>query len=41
LTAILKGQDDSPEYAHLTPTMRSEILQILIDTKPEFDRSAS
>lgn len=41
LIAILEGQDDSPEYAHLTPTMRSEILQILTDTKPEFASAAS
>lgn len=36
LTAILKGDDDSPEYEHLTPKLRREILEILVDTKPEF-----
>lgn len=33
---ILNGRDDSPEYAHLTPTLRREILAILRETKPEF-----
>ncbi|MDA8744369.1 hypothetical protein N9N28_07045 [Rubripirellula amarantea] len=36
LKAILDGQDQSPEYAHLTPPMRRDILEILRDTKPEF-----
>lgn len=41
LIAILEGRDASPKYAHLTPEMRSEILEILTDTKPDFARSAS
>jgi hypothetical protein len=41
LIAVLEGQDESPEYAHLTPKMRREILEILVETKPEFDRVAS
>ncbi|WP_372720384.1 hypothetical protein [Novipirellula sp.] len=36
LTAILENKVDDPEFAHLTPTMRSEILAILRQTKPEF-----
>ncbi|WP_144057676.1 hypothetical protein [Novipirellula maiorica] len=36
LTAILENRADAPEFAHLTPTMRSEILAILRQTKPEF-----
>lgn len=38
---ILEGRDQSPEFAHLTPKLRREILEILIDTKPEFARQAS
>lgn len=38
LTEILEGQDRSPEYEHLTPTLRREILEILRDTKDEFRR---
>ena len=41
LFAILEGSDDSPKYAHLTPKVRREILEILVETKPEFDRVAS
>ncbi|WP_442512087.1 hypothetical protein SH528x_001198 [Novipirellula sp. SH528] len=36
LTAILENKVDEPEFAHLTPAMRSEILAILRQTKPEF-----
>ncbi|WP_404305823.1 hypothetical protein [Neorhodopirellula lusitana] len=36
LTAILEGDDTSPEYAHLTPMMRAEILGILQETHPLF-----
>ena len=36
LTAILENKVDEPEFAHLTPAMRSEILTILRQTKPEF-----
>lgn len=37
LTAIVNGKDDSPEYSHLTTEMRREILEILAETKPEFN----
>ena len=40
LKRILDGDDDSPEFAHLTPKMRREILEILRETKPEFKRIA-
>lgn len=40
LRAILEGDDDSPEFAHLSPTMRREILEILEGTLPEFKTSA-
>lgn len=33
---ILQGRDASPQYSHLTPEMRAEILDILRQTKPEF-----
>lgn len=36
LNAILRGNDDSEQYRHLTPIDRLQILQILTDTKPEF-----
>ncbi|WP_345686940.1 hypothetical protein [Novipirellula caenicola] len=36
LTAILENGDDDAKFAHLTPPMRSEILAILRQTKPEF-----
>ena len=35
LVNILEGRDQSPTYAHLTPSMRRDILDILRDTKPE------
>ena len=38
---ILEGRDDSPEFSHLTPMMRRAILEILMDTKPEFSGRAS
>ncbi|WP_372896906.1 hypothetical protein [Stieleria sp.] len=41
LFAILEGRDDSPDFEHLTPKMRRDILEILIDTKPEFTGRAS
>jgi len=33
---VLDGEQDRPEYAHLTPTIRREIRQILDQTKPDF-----
>lgn len=36
ITEILKGEDDSAEYAHLSPRTRRDILEILRETKPEF-----
>jgi hypothetical protein len=33
---ILQGRDESPQYSHLTPEMRAEILEILRETKPDF-----
>jgi len=38
LTSILEGRDTSPQYAHLTSELRREILEILRETKPEFNR---
>jgi len=38
LLDILENRNDSPEYAHLSPAMRSEILAILRETMPELDR---
>ncbi len=38
LILILEGRDTAPQYAHLTSDMRREILEILRDTKPEFNR---
>lgn len=38
LTDILEGRDESPEYQHLTPQLRREILAILRATKDEFRR---
>jgi hypothetical protein len=37
LLDVLRGREESPIYAHLTPTMRREILEILRDTKPGFE----
>ncbi|TWT91912.1 hypothetical protein [Neorhodopirellula pilleata] len=37
---ILRGDDQSPEYAHLTATMRKEILEILRDTHPLFGKDS-
>jgi hypothetical protein len=34
LRAVLDGTDQSPQFAHLTPALRADILQILRDTKP-------
>ncbi len=36
LREVLTGQDDSPEFAHLSQTDRNAILEILRDTKPDF-----
>lgn len=41
LTAILEGREQAPEFSHLTPQMRREILEILVETKPDFSRQAS
>ncbi|PAY19549.1 hypothetical protein CKO51_10545 [Rhodopirellula sp. SM50] len=41
LFAILEGRDDSPDFEHLTPKMRRDILEILVDTKPEFSGRTS
>ncbi|MGI9475012.1 MAG: hypothetical protein ACR2NZ_26000 [Rubripirellula sp.] len=38
LMAILSGEDASEDYAHLSPAIRRDILQILRDTKPEIKR---
>jgi hypothetical protein len=34
LMDVLQGRDPSPDFDHLTPAMRREILEILQDTKP-------
>jgi hypothetical protein len=36
LAEILKGNDPSPQYSHLDAVQRREILEILRETKPEF-----
>jgi hypothetical protein len=36
LAEILRGEDESEMYSHLSATMRDELLEILRDTKPEF-----
>ncbi|MGB7323989.1 MAG: hypothetical protein WBD31_03900 [Rubripirellula sp.] len=36
LSDILEGRDESPQYDHLTPELRREILEILRETKPDF-----
>lgn len=41
LHRILRGEDQSPEFEHLTPAMRREIFEILVDTKPGFSQAAS
>jgi hypothetical protein len=38
LIAILEERDKAPEFDHLTSTDKCEILQILRETKPEFNR---
>jgi hypothetical protein len=38
LIDILQGKDDSPEFSHLTPEIRTAILEILVDTKPSFKK---
>ncbi|HEY5313589.1 MAG TPA: hypothetical protein VIK18_13770 [Pirellulales bacterium] len=32
---VLRGQDQSPEFAHLTPQLRHDILEILLATQPD------
>lgn len=39
LLAVLNGEDTRPEFAHLTPELRAEILAILRATKPGFPAS--
>ena len=41
LARILRGEDASSDYDHLTSPMRSDIMQILRDTKPEFKQLES
>ncbi len=41
LKAILEEPGDAPEYEHLTPELRREVLEILRDTKPEFQHPGS
>jgi hypothetical protein len=36
LHEILTGQDQSPDFAHLSPELRETILEILRETKPDF-----
>jgi hypothetical protein len=35
LAAVLAGKDTDSKYAHLTPTLRTAILEIVRETKPE------
>lgn len=35
LSDVLEGHDQSPDFKHLTPSMRTEILEILAATKPD------
>ena len=39
LQDVLIGKDQSPDFKHLTAKMRTEILEILRETKPEFRKS--
>jgi hypothetical protein len=39
LRNILTGQDQSRDFAHLSPSDRRAILEILTDTKPDFAAS--
>jgi hypothetical protein len=34
LSAVLTGKDTRPKYAHLTPALRTAVLEILADTRP-------
>jgi hypothetical protein len=34
LSAVLSGKDTRPKYAHLTPALRTAVLEILADTRP-------
>jgi hypothetical protein len=36
LREVLSGQDDRPEFAHLSPADRDAVREILEETKPEF-----
>lgn len=36
LRGILEGEENAPDFAHLSPTLRREILEILEGTIPEF-----
>jgi hypothetical protein len=38
LREILTGQDTSPDFGHLSPADRQAVLEILLETKPEFAR---
>jgi hypothetical protein len=35
LDAVLRGEDQSPEFQHLSPADRQAIREILIETKPD------
>ena len=37
--AVLSGADNSPEFAHLTPADRQNILEVLTETKPDFAKT--
>tara|TARA_R110002073_G_scaffold231917_2_gene393003 strand:- start:3096 stop:4397 length:1302 start_codon:yes stop_codon:yes gene_type:complete len=41
LLDVLEARDTSADYAHLTPQMRHDMLEILRATKPGFERDAS
>ncbi|MGE3277863.1 MAG: hypothetical protein AB7O67_22340 [Vicinamibacterales bacterium] len=41
LDQVLTGQDQSPEFAHLTAEQRATILEILNGTKPDFAQAAA
>ncbi len=42
LTRVLKGEDNSDDFAHLSAATRRQILEILQDTKPDlFSKSTS
>jgi hypothetical protein len=35
LAAVLTGKDTNPKYAHLTPSLRAAITEIVGETKPQ------